>query len=305
MRGQMNHRVDFWTKSYEWPRDSAGFIFLARALHLLGRAMFPDEWTGDETKIELYQSLPDTMPHASSGSAYFAHSLLMKHRPDLNRETLRWAGDRVRGFPSLPPPVSFSKDEWTIVLSIVKENHDTHRPALIRLYQVKNRIIELAETDRFVTAIRPIQGGNFRTIPSDWWNTERADCRFDFCQMNPRKPFGIGSAGDDYQWIYVKGDHLLGAIQQIVEAAGPPSVPAPVLNKGGRPDEYNWDEMKEFARQLVQAKGLPGRGNRRLPTKAQLIEEVTNKFASSYDHHPAQSSIRRRVNIWLSEFDQN
>jgi hypothetical protein len=301
----MNPRVDFWTKSYEWPRDGAGFIFLARALHLLGRAMFPDEWTGDETKIELYQSLPDTMPHASSGRAYFAHSLLMKHRPDLNRETLRWAGDRARGFSTVPPPVSFSKDEWAIALSIVKENHDTHRPAILRLYQVKSRIIELAESDKLITAVRPLAGGNPTMIPSSWWNTERADCRFDFCQMNPKKPFGVGSAGDDYQWIYVKEDHLLGAIHQIVEAANAPSVPASVLNKGGRPDEYNWDEMKEFARQLVETKGLPNRGNRSLPTKAQLIEAVTNEFAKTYDQHPAQSSVRRRVNSWLSEFDQN
>ena len=40
------------------------------------------------------------------------------------------------------------------------------------------------------------------------WNTERIWARFFFCQMNPRDPFGIGVAGDDYQYIFVSRESL-------------------------------------------------------------------------------------------------
>jgi len=299
----MNPRVDFWRDQSNWPRDGGEFIFLARAANALGRSIFESEWGDVEFATEFPQSLPATPPKFLSGLSYFAHNLLMSHRPEFKRQPLSIpARGHPSGFASVPLPIEFSADEWAAALEISKSNYDRAKPALVRADQVRQRISEMAATGILKTALREKVGGSFYKVPAEWWNTERTHCRFDFCQMNPKKPFSGGSAGDDYCWIYVRRDSLSVAIDRIVEAARVPSVPTSAINKGGRPDEYNWDEMKEFARQLVQTKGFPNRGNRALPSKAQLVEAVTDEFAKAYDQHPAQSSVRRRVNRWLSEF---
>lgn len=41
----------FWGNPRPWPRDPAGYVFLARAVHEIGRAKFGDEWVGDEPAI--------------------------------------------------------------------------------------------------------------------------------------------------------------------------------------------------------------------------------------------------------------
>lgn len=46
------------------------------------------------------------------------------------------------------------------------------------------------------------------TAPTEWWNTEGWQNRFTMCQMNPKKPFGIGFAGDDYCWIFLTRESL-------------------------------------------------------------------------------------------------
>lgn len=40
--------VEFWCREQLWPRDTEDHIFLARAVHTIGRAMFNDAWTGSE-----------------------------------------------------------------------------------------------------------------------------------------------------------------------------------------------------------------------------------------------------------------
>lgn len=75
-------------------------------------------------------------------------------------------------------------------------------------------------------------------------------------------------------------------------------------NKGGRPAEYNWDQMKEAAREMVEANGIPGPTNRKFPSKAQLVEAIMSLFASKYDQHPSESTVRARMNDWLKEFTQ-
>jgi hypothetical protein len=300
----MNEQGKFWRNQHEWPRDTPDYVFLGRVVHLLGRAMFMNEWIGDEPTLQLLQELPKVPLNGSSGRAYYAHDLLMKNRPDLRRKPIHQR-PRIQGLFTPPPTISFTKKEWQAALDIIRENNERCSPGLIRLAQVREKIINMAADGTLATALRPIAGGDQEPAPPVWWNTERAFNRFYYCQMNPIEPFSIAVAGDEFRWIYVRRDSLAIALNDSSPPAHRSSAPAPASNKGGRPDEYNWAEMKEFARQLVQAKGYPGPNNRALPTKAQLVEAVTNEFAEVYDQHPAQSSVRRRVNGWLVEFAQN
>lgn len=72
------------------------------------------------------------------------------------------------------------------------------------------------------------------------------------------------------------------------------------VNKGGRPAEYDWGAMREFVQALVSKHGKPGKGNKGLPSKAQLVEAVLDEW-SNKGLHPSSSNVRRYINRWLVE----
>jgi hypothetical protein len=71
-------------------------------------------------------------------------------------------------------------------------------------------------------------------------------------------------------------------------------------DKGGRPPEYDWPAIEEYALGLVKQRGAPGRDNRRLPSKSQLVEAVLNEWASR-DITLSEPTVRKRVGIWLKK----
>ena len=75
---------------------------------------------------------------------------------------------------------------------------------------------------------------------------------------------------------------------------------ASAADKGGRPPEHNWDAVKAHTLAMIREHGFPGRGNRKFPSKTQLVEEILNKWAFQ-GLTLAPSSVRRYVNRWLKE----
>ena len=84
----------------------------------------------------------------------------------------------------------------------------------------------------------------------------------------------------------------------LTEIATPP-------NKGGRPPEYDWDAMKAFALEQIRKLGKPHKNNKTLPSKAQLIETIQREWSDRFDQHPSHSSLRPRLNQWLTEMNGN
>lgn len=84
-------------------------------------------------------------------------------------------------------------------------------------------------------------------------------------------------------------------------ASGPMAdVEARERDKGGRPPEHNWEAVKAYAMAMISAHGLPGRGNKKFPTKAQLVEDILNRWATQ-GLTLAESSVRRYLGRWLKE----
>lgn len=79
----------------------------------------------------------------------------------------------------------------------------------------------------------------------------------------------------------------------------PPTNRAHERDKGGRPQEYDWDAIKDFALSLVAQHGKPGKGNRVLPTKAQLVEAILNEWQAKKGIELAEPTVRRYVSTWL------
>ncbi|WP_426612243.1 hypothetical protein [Bradyrhizobium sp. McL0616] len=84
-------------------------------------------------------------------------------------------------------------------------------------------------------------------------------------------------------------------------AAGPmANVEAIERDRGGRPLEYDWDAIKEYALGLVKQRGRPGRANKRLPSKSQIAEAVMNEWAKK-GVDLAESTVRRYIKAWLKD----
>jgi hypothetical protein len=86
---------------------------------------------------------------------------------------------------------------------------------------------------------------------------------------------------------------------------GFPTLPASKIDKGGRPPEYDWAALKDIFLQIVEKHGKPDRNNKRLPTKAQLVEQIQTKYAARFDREPPVSSLRSHVNQWLADMGEN
>jgi len=223
---QMNVRLEFWKNSIGWPRDNDSFVFLARAVHAMGKSMFGHEWTGDDPCLDLMQSLP-TLPLSSGSRAQFAHGLLVKHHPEFNREPFIL----MRRPFGVPPSLKFTGEEWEAARSIVAKDHEQKMPGAKRFFQARDRIVQLAEAGLLITALRERAGGDPVPIPRRFWNSERILNRFDLCQMNPDDPYGLGIAGDRYQWIFVTRESLMscarGAFTAEDDQTPKPVAPAP------------------------------------------------------------------------------
>jgi hypothetical protein len=48
----MGDRQKFWRAPSDWPRDTEKFVFLGRAVEAIGKAIYLDDWTGEEPWIE-------------------------------------------------------------------------------------------------------------------------------------------------------------------------------------------------------------------------------------------------------------
>jgi hypothetical protein len=73
-----------------------------------------------------------------------------------------------------------------------------------------------------------------------------------------------------------------------------------IKDKGGRPLEYDWDAVKEYMLALVKRFGVPGKKNRRLPTKNDLVALILEEWARK-DIQLSESTLRRYVTKWLGE----
>lgn len=149
MQQQMTSQMEFWRKSIGWPNDNSSYVFLARAVHAVGKSMFGSDWTGDEPCRDFLKALP-VFPERSGWRAKLAHDLLVKHHPESNRQ------------PRKPYQHSFefTGNEWMAAVMIVKKHNEEQMPGFRRFAEVRDRIIKLAEAGLLITAIRDKAGGD-------------------------------------------------------------------------------------------------------------------------------------------------
>jgi hypothetical protein len=122
------------------------------------------------------------------------------------------------------------------------------------------------------------------------------DCNF----VGPDDMFQSGPNTDikgARQPAFFERNNFDGVLKQI---ASPPTT----VSKGGRPSEYNWDDIRAFAIKQMKILGKPQKSNKRLPTIQQLIELIQNEF-SRRDQYPSDTSLRPYIKKWIAEIDKD
>lgn len=207
-------RQKFWLKlGTPWPDDAYGRVFLARAVDALGRAMFPQEWTGFEPSVNLHlKPLPLMSFFADAGQKNEARALLPVKMPENDDDPpLKKFTAEVRK--------PLTEDEWTKVRALRQATLDQIEPVRQRWAAVRQAFHVGAREGALKVYFLGRSGGDFGPTPSpkvDWNTTPyNLDNRFYCCQMNPAKPFDIGIAGAAFKWIFVDGDDLKAMVAAI------------------------------------------------------------------------------------------
>ena len=194
----MNDGLHFWLQGQPWPRDPAGYIFLARAVNQIGKAIYGIKWSGCEPGTSLPRLLP-SKHSAGEGAKIRAHDLIASQFPE--RPILRMTSPVWQSVPD------FSDDQWKAAQKIAADLQREAIPACRRFSTVRETIIRECEARQLVAAYRG-HDGRMLEVPPQHWNGDNLENRFVICRYNPRDPFSIGIAGEGFLPIFTTGDSL-------------------------------------------------------------------------------------------------
>ena len=175
-----------------WPREPAGYVFLARAVEQIGDVLHKD-WTGAE--VIAIEPLPRSRKEASQTNLFDAEKLLQHHRPDLKR-------------PAVIGSNEFSQKHWKIAYDLAQ----SLRPALDRLHDTQLEIVRKNEAGELDLKTRSINGGPWRDFQTEWWGFESWRSYFDRCRIDPEYP-----NGNRPSWNREDNDHWIFATLRSVE----------------------------------------------------------------------------------------
>jgi hypothetical protein len=143
-----------WDKPQDWPLETPGYVFLARACQEVGRRLFGCEWN------ESFSQLDDAL-----------EALEPPDEPDdLNDETV----DTVW-------------DQYEAACDDAERNFKLSRNKVVESLSEAFRLGEI------MTAVRAVAGGHLAELESNFWNSELTgiSVRFERCKMSLSDPFNV------------------------------------------------------------------------------------------------------------------
>jgi hypothetical protein len=214
-----------WHTPGKWISDPHGYVFLPRAMLEIGKALYPNEWTGAEPTTPVFLPLPLGSAAAKEWQKQEAHVALCKECPEFGRKPLHalphHSNIALRGFSKGPPIIPlFTDSEWQSARAIYRRREDAARPAWNRLAQVKKIVADACRQGQLAFALRPRAGGAVYPGRSDWWETEgnTLHYRFEWFRMSRAAPFANGLR-DDADWICIERGSLDALLKSLVPAA--------------------------------------------------------------------------------------
>lgn len=168
----------FWTNGRRWPSPIIGYVFLAEAMHALGRARFPKSWTGEEPWGSTPLPLPRQQEYANNSDVARAYRLLGR-----NPLVLPMVGP-----PGSPPTFAPLDDaSWSQAALKGAEESFAAAKAAGRWWDIKEITTQLFRIGGIKLFLRPYHGGNPEgpLDPSIWYTEEgRIEPRFGLGMMD-------------------------------------------------------------------------------------------------------------------------
>ena len=207
-------RIEFWSKPELWPDDDAPhYIFLARAVGIVGRTIYGPEWTGREPFVELVAPLPEELNASIPQVDLFRGcNVLLDHEPEYAARCPKY----VFILKTWPIP---SQAEWGRAAELVKTMSEQRNREHMRFFEVCARFANAFKSGAIGTATRDVAGGPLEAQDRWLWNTEIFWWRFHTCRIDMARPFYSGPAVTGGEFIFVDIPSLQAALQ---------TVPAPV-----------------------------------------------------------------------------
>lgn len=205
---------DFWFKESSWPIDAPGYVFLARAVHALGRNTYGLLWTGREPlpQDNLLPEFtdPSSGPLSMTGSPHWIkrrlNDLLARKKPE--------SGRQIMALQRRTDPAPFSYGEWAAAIKLAREEDTPLAEGVRRMQTIQATLRAAFVGGELKSYLRAVKGGGFSEALPGWvWNTENLRPRFTMCRMNPNEPFSIAFAGDNFHYVYVDAEDLQKMLQ--------------------------------------------------------------------------------------------
>ncbi|MER8831537.1 hypothetical protein [Mesorhizobium sp. M0909] len=285
----MSARAEFWRDPRRWPVNVPGFVFAARAVTEVGKAVYGEAWTGAEPISNDPFNFPRipllggklgrlTQSSAKPWQKESINSLLRKHRPEFGRTPVEY---RAYG----PKPLVFSEDEWSAGLDLAEQADESLTALRARFDGAVAHIVRACAEGELVSALRPKEGGKMSDpLPAHMWHTERAAVRFDWGQMNPHKPFDSGVGGDAYQFVYF-GRESLDRLKASISKAG--------TRPAQQPNEVSGSKAKAFEREFRRIVDAS-------PTRRTHSKEALYKLA----HQVSKREVDRIRGLVLDDYPE-
>jgi hypothetical protein len=222
------------SETFIWPRDPTGWVFLGRAVHAVGSAMFP-AWK----RYTPYCLLPDICVGAAIGGEIIAEEdqeryayWLINVRGDDPDYIFR----TNRPFDYLNEEVGYGSvtaQEWEFACDLSQEEWAIGFGNERMFNEVQLRFVQEAEAGKLNFGGRPFEGGEPKQMPRDWWFTDRYAARFRSLTINPEEPFAQTTPPADVaNHIFVRADDLAALLSSIpaAERLVPMTVPTSTLS---------------------------------------------------------------------------
>lgn len=269
----MDERIVFWSRQEAWPRDTPIYVFLARAVHIVGKSMFPTEWTeGEPITPEPYRlnlainGITSALPQSTAKpwQKDTVHRLILRHHPEFKRPPTRHGKFGPEG-------LTFTAEEWQAAHQTA-QRLDAERLVSRRRFDVVVREIANQIADGILKyALRDARGGTISSTlcSPDLWNTESISPRFYWCQMNRENPFGVAVGGDGFQSIFIE------------RATLDRFLASRVTSQSSKPDRgpkkaYSLEEkLLPYAQTIYEA---VERGESEPPTRDEFVSKFRDKF---------------------------
>ncbi|MEH7905542.1 hypothetical protein ELG66_00900 [Rhizobium leguminosarum] len=225
----MSSNWKFWANEREWPEDAYGYVFLARALCTVGKALYP-EWTGKEPLtpeplLDLWldaggMKILQTPDMVSQSTLDEVRRLLYTHAPEKleiqeswqnQLGPLRTARDAWKATTEHKRlKWTFTEQSWKDGVEVVRRENERRQAAIDRYTNARNFLRAAMRDGKLTFVLLPPEGGRFsEPMPASWWNVKEVAHRFYVCKMSPKVPFDTRSAwGAESQDIFVSGEQL-------------------------------------------------------------------------------------------------